>query len=570
MYNFKTVKKQPSGKAVDGIIRPARQPRTTETGGQFRRVKSYRPEPAPPRARKTPIGDFRQPTARSITDRARPLSVSGSTVALEQPWDDRTMNDDKEKPNKKAGKRRLWPFGKGKDKTKKKPRTKKQKIRRGLLIFLLLGILAGAFMFGKTYWNARKVLSGGGGSPALQQDCEDLSQLKVEGDCRVNVMILGKGGGSHEAPDLTDTIIIASIDPIHKEAALVSIPRDLYVQADGGYGYTKINAVYANAKSASFAQSNRSNAAKKRAEQAGLTAIEKTLENKLGIPIHYYGMIDFEGFRRAVDTVGGVTIDVKEPLIDPSVAWENNWNATIATKGVQKFDGKKALLYARSRQSSPRGDFDRSQRQREVIVALKDKIFTAGTYGNPVKVSQLIDTFGSRVSTNFSIDEIMKLYGIGKDMPSANIKSIGLSDPPNDYLTTDTYNGQSVVVPKAGLDNYDAIRKYIRKVLVDPRIRQENAQVVVLNGTPTAGLAAKKAAVLKSFGYNIGEVKDAPTKDYQKTVIVDLRSGNKKYTKHYLERRFGVSVTDKLPSGIVAPETADFVIILGQNETSAQ
>lgn len=540
--------------AMDGIIRTGRTLPPSKPG-PIRRTTAYRPEPAPPRARATSVGDFRQPatTGKSLSDQAVPLRVSGSSIAADQPWGKRGTE-------KKASKKRrfkLWPFGR--KKKFKTPMTRKQKIKRGLIIFMLIGMLLAALAAGYTYWNARKVLSGGGGSPALQ-DCEDLSKLNKEGDCRVNIMLLGKGGGAHEAPDLTDTIIIASIDPVHNEAALISVPRDLYVKPEGEYGYSKINAVYANAKNSATAEGKST----KEAEQVGLKAIEKTLETKMDIPIHYYGMIDFTGFQKAIDTVGGVTINVKEPLYDPSVAWENNWNPLIADTGVQTMNGKKALLYARSRQSSPRGDFDRAVRQREVMVALKDKIFSAGTYSNPVKVSQLIDAFGGHIETNFSIDEIMKLYGIGKDTQSQNIKSIGLSDEPNDFLTTDMYAGQSVVIPKAGIDDYSEIQKFIRKTLIDPRIREENASVIVLNGTNTAGLAKKQADLLKSYGYNVTDSKDAPTKDYDKTVIVDLRDGNKKFTKHYLERRYKTSATGRLPDGITAPETADFVIIIGQ------
>lgn len=559
MHTYRSPKKQSGGLAVDGIVRPGRAPKTDLQRRAIRRTTSYRPEVAPPRARVTKVGDFRQPATSSITDQAQPLKVSRSTVALDSPWRTRPSDTAAKKPTKQR--RKLWPFGR----KKRAPLSRKQKIKRGLLILLALLILAGGFMFIKTWWNARKILPGGGGSPALQ-DCEDLSQLNVEGDCRVNVMLLGKGGGAHEAPDLTDTIIIASIDPIHNESTLVSVPRDLYVKPDGEFGYSKINAVYANAKNNATANGK----SKKDAEAAGLKAIEKTLESKMGIPIHYYGVIDFAGFKKAIDTVGGITINVKEQLYDPSIAWENDWNPVIAEKGVQQFDGKRALLYARSRQSSPRGDFDRSERQREVMVALKDKIFSAGTYSNPVKVTQLLDAFGGNIQTNFSIDEIMKLYGIGNETQSANIKSVGLSDPPNDFITTDTYNGQSVVVPKAGLDDFSQIQAFLRKTLVDPRIRQENASVIVLNGTETAGLGKTKSDLLKSYGYNIAEVKDAPTKDYANTVVVDLRDGNKKYTKHYLERRFKTSATGRLPEGITAPETADFVIILGRNETSTQ
>jgi hypothetical protein len=91
---------------------------------------------------------------------------------------------------------------------------------------------------------------------------------------------------------------------------------------------------------------------------------------------------------------------------------------------------------------------------------------------------------------------------------------------------------------------------------------------MVLNGTNVPGLAGRTADELKSFGYNMLPAADAPTKSYQETVIVDLRNGDKKYTKHYLENRFGVSTVPNLPDSSINPGMADFVIIIGQNEVS--
>jgi LCP family protein required for cell wall assembly len=565
MQNFKKPNKRPNGLAVDGIVRPTRSPKTNLSEGKIHRVRSYRPEVAPIRARKSSVGDFRQPETRRITDGSIPLGERGARPLLNEENQNQPKLGESVKQQQSSGKekksRKWWPFKrKNKD---KQPLTKKQKIKRGVLIFAGLAVLMGLLFAGFTWWNARKVLPGGGGAPALQ-DCEDLSQLKKEGDCRVNILLLGRGGGTHEAPDLTDTIIVASIDPVQNEAVLLSVPRDLYVKSRDGYSYSKINAVFANARNAARGEGKNN----KDSDLKGLAAIEGTLEDVLDIPIHYNAMVDFEGFRQAIETVGGVTINVKEELYDPTVAWENNWDPYIAKVGVQEFNGQRALLYARSRQTSPRGDFDRSARQREVLVALKDKIFTAGTYGNPVKVTQLLDTFGDHVKTNFSIDEIMKLYAIGSKTQSTNIKSVGLSDPPNDYLTTDMYGGQSVVVPTAGLDNYDDIRAFLRRTLIDPRIKQEQPVVAVINGTSTAGLSTDKTALLKSYGYKMKEASDAPTKDYEQTVLVDLRGGDKKFSTHYLQRRFKTTATDKLPAGITVGEDVDFVIILGRNETS--
>jgi len=133
-------------------------------------------------------------------------------------------------------------------------------------------------------------------------------------------------------------------------------------------------------------------------------------------------------------------------------------------------------------------------------------------------------------------------------------------------VTTDNINGLSVVVPKAGLENYKDIQAFVRSRLKDSFLVSENASVAVLNGTEVPGLASKTADQLRSYGYNVTQVADAPTKNYQQTTVVDLRSGVKKYTKRYLENRFKTTSIGSLPDATINPGTADFVIILGQNE----
>ena len=445
----------------------------------------------------------------------------------------------------------------------KKPKKKRFNGRVALKAFsclLIISVLLGGYLFGKGYLRARQVF-GGGGSAAVLSDEVDPSKLKGEGDGRINVLLLARGGAGHDGADLTDTILIASIDPIQKEAGLLSIPRDLYVKTDRG-GSMKINAVFATAKQNALAKGQ----SVPDAEKAGFEAIQKKTSEVAGIPINYYAMVDFAGFSQAIDTVGGVTIDVKEPLYDQVLATENRGNPLIAKAGVQTMGGKQALLYAQSRYGSARGDFDRNQRQREVLVALKDKIFTVGTFGNPVKISQLMDNFGSHIQTNFNIDEIMQMYNLGKQIDSSKITSVGLADPPQELVGTANVGGLSVVVPKAGTYDYSAIHSFVRNTLKDGFIKKEDPRIIVLNGTTKSGMATAKAEELRSYGYNVVKVEDAPTKNYTSNLLVDMRNGAKKYTKRYLELRFKTSATTKLPEGI-NPEDADFVIIVGQNGT---
>lgn len=434
-------------------------------------------------------------------------------------------------------------------------------------------MLTGGLLFGKGYLKIRNVLKGGGGAPALAENV-DPSKLRGEGDGRVNVLLLGKGGQGHEGGELTDTILVASIDPVNKKASILSIPRDLWVKV--GTGQSKINAVYANAKSGVLSRSQRTDQVKQRAEQAGVAAIQSEVEETMGIPIHYYVMVDFVAFEKAIDTVGGIEIYV-DPADKGAIVSETLWDGLTRKNyrldvrpGKNYFDGQRALMYARSRQTSARGDFDRSERQRKILIALKDKILSAGTYGNPLKISELLSNFGDRVQSNMSTGELKRMYDIARTINSSKINSVGLADPPNNYVTTDYVNGQSVVRPRAGLFDYTEIQNYVRNTLKDGYIQKENANIAVYNGSGITGLANTKATELKSFGYGITTVANAPNSNYGQTVLVDLTKGAKRYTKYYLEQRLKVTAVTAMPDSTISPAGAEFVIILGKNESTSR
>jgi LCP family protein required for cell wall assembly len=383
-------------------------------------------------------------------------------------------------------------------------------------------------------------------------------------------LLLGKGGDGHEAPDLTDTLLVASIDPVQNEMALLSIPRDLYVAT--GDGASKINAVYANAKYQVLAK-KRGSGVVQEAEVAGLSAIDKVVAEKMGIPIHYHVLVDFGAFEQAVNAVGGVDVNItKENTVYEVMYDEATHRQYIldVKEGQQHFDGKKALFYSRSRHTSARGDFDRSQRQRLIIVALKQKILTVGTFSNPNKLSQLLDAFGNHVQTNMKIGEMRRLYDIGKNIQPDKIASLSFVDPPNVLVKTDNINGQSVVVPIAGLSDFSKIQSFVRNALKDAFLKKESANIAVYNGTNITGLAAKKAEELRSFGYTVTIVGNAPTKAYAHNVLVDLTNGQKKYTQSYLEKRLNTKAVTTLPDTTLNTTGADFVIIIGADDSSTQ
>jgi len=546
----------PKQKAIDGILFGERRLQSgVKTPLQRRRYRGVGHDTAMP--------------ARPVIAQQPPLS--SVPTSMPQPEQEQTPIENMElddvaiepaSPGSSKKKKRGNPFRKAWQAVKGWSRRKK--IVVVISIFLAALLLLAGFLFFKGYFNAKKVFKGGGSAVSLQKNVTP-NLLKGEGDGRINILVLGIGGIGHEAPDLTDTIMVASIDPVSHKTALLSIPRDLWVTVPG-HGSMKINAVYETGKYKYLGKQDPSNTDQK-AVEAGFALADKTIEDVIGIPIHYHTLVNFRAFQQAVDTVGGISVNVPERLYDPTMAWQNGGNPILAEAGQQQFNGTKALMYVRSRYTT--SDFARSQRQRAVIVALQQKIFTLGTFSDPLKLTQLMDAFGNNVVADLSISDLTRLYQLTKDVDPNTIQSVGLTDPPNNYVTTGMIGNQSVVLPRAGQGNYADIRSYVRNTLKDGYLAKENAKVLILNGTDTAGAATEASTILKSYGYNVIGAADAPTKSYAKTTIVDLTKGKKPYTAQYLKKRYSVDKTvTKLPDSTIQTQNADFVIILGADETT--
>lgn len=546
MDNFRRPKRSRQTESVDGLIR-GRMRGSTRGGATERSAASHSTSSG------HRIGDFGRKEgfrARKTTEGGTP---DGRSLGRKSPSQQIPKLDMKLKDN---------PSSKRK---KRSSKNWKQYFKRGAIGLGILLLLVGGYLGFKGFLRARQIFQGGGS--ALAWDCDlDPSRLTGEGDGRVNFLLLGKGGPEQpDGPDLTDTIIVASIDPCNKDAGLLSIPRDLAVKMDTGET-TKINAVYALTKMSAEANGKTED----EADKEGIDAIEKTVENVTGIPMHFYAMLDYRAFEQAVDAVGGVTIDVQTPVYENMSILGRPYTLDVET-GVQEFDGLRALAYSRSRYTSARGDFSRSERQRELIVALREKVFSLGTFSNPLKISQLMDSFGGRVRTNLNIpDDLSKLYNIGQEIDASKIKSVSFVDEPNVLIQSGSYaNLGSIQVPVAGIFNYDEIQRFVRTTFVDGFIKREDPAIVVLNGTTVPSLAKTQGDILKGYGYNVIEEGDAPDKNTTNTILVDLGKKETKYTKRYLELRYQTTATTKLPEGITPPENADFVIIVGQNEAGS-
>lgn len=453
-------------------------------------------------------------------------------------------------PRYQAPKRPLLPL--------RKRLSKRKLALKGAGVFgaLVLGI--GGFLVWNGYIQLHKVFHGTSTVAALSGKKVAPSLLKGEGDGRVNILLLGIGGQGHDGPDLTDTMLVLSVDPVNHTAAFLSVPRDLWVKMPVNYfgNQQKINAAYESGKYHYLGRMDASNA-NAGAVEAGFKSTDEAVSQVLGININYHVLVNFQAFRQAINTVGGVTVDVKTPLVDPTMAWENGWNPVLAKAGVQQMNGKRALLYARSRETT--SDFARTERQRQIMVALKDKVLTAGTLSNPSKVDGLMNAFGNNVYSDLSTQGAMRLVSIMKHINDKKISSIGLADPPHQFVTTDHVGNLSVVRPLAGFDNYAAIQSYVRSQLPDGYLVKEHAPVTIV--AKTAGGVATITALLKSYGYNITAAQVNPIVATH-TAVVNLSKGKDPYTLHYLKERYGAKPAKKLPAGLNLPAgSAKFVII---------
>lgn len=489
----------------------------------------------------------------------RQVPAAPSALNHENAYDARDMHHDSRKKLSRREKRRARKAAAA-EKPQKSGKGKRW-FKRIFIILLIAVLVGGGYFAFKSYAKLRGVFRGGGSSAVVCGEV-DPEQLQVEGDGRVNILLLGVGGEEHaEGTNLSDSMMVMSINPLDNTVVLLSLPRDLWVPVDGNY--MKINAAYQQGMF-DYQDENKGTTQDWPVIQAGLQSVDTVVSDAIGVPINFNVLIDFKAFEEAIDAVGGIDITVPEKLVDYTVAWENGWNAVIAEAGPQHMDSKQALLYVRSRHGSSRGDFDRAERQRAVIVALQKEVLSAGTLANPVKVSQLVDALGDNIRTDIGGDERTCLVNTARKVDSSKIASVDLYE----YVEGDTIRGQSVQVPKAGTYDYSDIQAYVRNQLRDSYLARENAEIIVVNGTSTTGLAAKVTEELKSYGYNAKEAGNAPLQTYTTTQIVDVSKENKPvYTLHYLGRRLGGEQAKSLPEGIDAG-TAKIVIIVGSDASS--
>lgn len=442
----------------------------------------------------------------------------------------------------------------------------KAHFKKALITLFILGALVGAFVGLKFLYNAHK-LFGGSIFGVLHT-----THLKGENRGRVNILLAGNSADDpgHAGGNLTDSIMIVSIDTRNHTAFLLSIPRDLWVNIPGG-GHQKINAAYSVGQEDNFNESGY--------PHGGMGLLEKVVEQDFGIPIDYSTLVNYTALRDSVNAVGGVnfTVNSTDPrgLYDPSIDYATHGPlVNKLTNGPHVLNGQQALDLARARGDAygsygfGNSDFQRTQDQRELLIALKNKAATASVIANPAKLTSLFDAIGSNVKTDMKLSEVHRLYDLVKPINSKNIKSLSLSDANGKSLLTSyaTRDGESALIPAAGLDDFSAIQAFVQQQTSSKPVVRENASVVVLNATGTSGLASQERTKLKIKGLNVTDIGDASS-NQAATSIIDNSGGKKPATRKLLVQLLGNNVTTTNP--YASMYDVDFIVLLGSNQASS-
>ena len=436
-------------------------------------------------------------------------------------------------------------------------------LKRVVITLAIVVLCIGGWLGFKFLYNAHKLFGGNIFSVLTT------TKLQGEDSGRVNILLAGNSAddAGHEGAQLTDSIMIMSIDTKNNTAFLLSVPRDLWVDIPGD-GYAKINDAYVVGQQDNFNESGYF--------PGGMGQLQQIIQQNFGITLDYYALVDYSALRDAVNAVGGVTVNIQSDdprgLYDPSIDYSTHGPLVKLTNGSHQLNGQQALDLARARGDAygsygfPQSDFDRTQHQRQLLVALKSKAVSAGVLANPAKLSNLSDAIGNNVTTDFSLSQVHRLYDLVKPISSANIKSLSLNDANGKNLLANyDAGGQSALIPAEGLTNFGDIRAFIAQQISSNPVVREDAQVVVLNATNTSGLASREQKTLTSQGINVAAIGDAAG-NQTTTTIIDASAGKKPATRQALITTFGNSVTTTNPYASIY--TADFIVVLGSNLTS--
>ncbi|MBP8613800.1 MAG: LCP family protein [Firmicutes bacterium] len=414
---------------------------------------------------------------------------------------------------------RIYEMPKGASKTQKRRRLKQAGVIVLAVVLFMAGTVFGMYSYLKAYSSSYPFSS---------------SDVVAEGSSsRINVAVIGIDGGvngkvntSGNTGTRSDVMMVVSIDPELKKVGILSVPRDTRVLIPTVNSIEKAGHAHA---------------------YGGPDLVVATLESLLKIDIHRYVRIDFEGFKKVIDILGGVYVDVPEDM-DYEDPYQNLY--IHIDKGPQLLDGEKALGFVRYRQYS-NGDIGRIEAQHLFLQALSDKILRVATVP---KIPQIVSDIIPYVLTDLSNEDIMYLASVGLNI---KLEDVEMDILPGDHGYIGDLSYWLVDAEKA----QETVDRLLRGI---DRSKNATVKVTIQNGCGVAGAADYVASILRSYDFEVVNVGNAGRFNYEETRI--LASKEKKDVQIEILRILK-STSDQAKAYVSQdiPDEADVLVIIGND-----
>ncbi len=339
------------------------------------------------------------------------------------------------------------------------PRTRHVDIPKMHLVVLLFGVLLLLFVVSKAILFSARFMRTTGITPTtlvrlIFDNGADLHPI----DGRVNMLLLGIPGGDHEGTDLTDTILVLSFHEKNKTLSMISLPRDIWSDTLKD----KVNSAY--------------HYGELKKKGGGLILSKAVVSDMIGLPIQYALVLDFSGFRKVIDLVGGIEVNIPKSFTDPEFPIPGKENDECSgdpefrcryeplhfEAGPLVMNGDLALKYVRSRhaEGDEGSDFARGRRQQEVLLALKSKLMSKDIYLNPGELEKLYGAFDEATDMDMNIGELLTVGKMFMQTPKERTQRISLEDKL--YTPPSSLYGRYVLLPE---ESFEAIHAFVKSSL---------------------------------------------------------------------------------------------------------
>ncbi len=392
---------------------------------------------------------------------------------------------------------------------------------------------------------------------------------------QINILLLGTDERiNDEGPPLTDTILLLTLNLGLRTAGMISFPRDLWVPIPGYNQTTKINTAYTMGERRGY-------------PGGGAQLAKDTVSSFIGQPVQYYVQVNFNGFVRFIDHIGGVAVDVPQTIHDEQYPTPDfKYQTFHLDAGYQQLDGETALKYARTR--NPDNDYGRAARQQQLVQAVVDKVLSADM--TPTLIAnayRLMSTMQASVQTDMPLPKVIDIardaysnpFAIerrvvldaryGEESWSENEAWILLPDRQRIRatlrqffdITASPATGRSFSSAGGAFFSTDAFQANPSSAVHVPAAR--DARVEILNGTGYPGIAARVRAELQARGWRVVAIGDADRSDYQRTLLVNYNT-DENFVRE-IGRQLNLPASLYTFPGLLIPNSADLRIVVGRD-----